>query len=136
MENYHRHYLSFTITEWRLWRLWWSVIVRVLSRICKRRGILLVILWLFSLNLFLSNQITHSCIYQPTRSKLTFWNQLGALKSELVSALVCKSKLYEEVKSQNEKSSSPFTNLCIELRGYGGSPPQYGKYHNHGCQET
>ena len=79
------------------------------SRICKRNGILLVILWLFSLILFLSNQITHALIYLSTyqnseasRSELvcslsafesiwcltvcllTFCNQLGTLKSELI----------------------------------------------------
>ena len=44
------------------------------ARICKRRGILLVILWLFSLNLFLSNQITHWYIFQPIRSKYKWIN--------------------------------------------------------------
>ena len=47
------------------------------ARICKRRGILPVIFLLFSMNLSLSNQITHTDIV----------NQSEASKSELVSSL-------------------------------------------------
>ena len=39
------------------------------SRICKRRGILSVILWLFSLNLFFSNQIIH-CYCSTNQKKV------------------------------------------------------------------
>ena len=111
------------------------------SRICKRRGILPVILWLFSMNLFLSNQITHwYCSTNQNQvlvSLLVLFlhmkvnrasllvclrcNQFGALKSELVSCLsVYETKRRSQV-TKWKKNSSPFTNpwcWCLELVEY------------------
>ena len=63
-------------------------------RICKRRGIFLVILWLFYESLFDKPNHTHNDIVNQSEASkqsitaclLTFCNQLGALKSELVSS--------------------------------------------------
>ena len=44
------------IDAYKLYRLLF-ITLQLISGICKRRGVLLVILWLFSLNLFLSNQL-------------------------------------------------------------------------------
>ena len=54
---------------WILWVITDNPFICREPRICKRRGILLVILWFFSLSLFLLNQITHWYICQPIRSK-------------------------------------------------------------------